>query len=130
MFRDDVIGRSQAFAEAGMVDHCVVDRVNGTSRDDFSGTVTDTYEVVYDGACRVQQAGGQEEQYEAGQDYVLLQRLEVQVPMSATGFRVGDRVTLTASRDADLVGRVAYIRDLAHKTDASARRFTVRERTD
>jgi hypothetical protein len=47
-----------------------------------------------------------------------------------TGLEVGDEITITASRDPDLVGRAFLARDLFHKTDLTARRVGVTERTD
>ena len=53
---------------------------------------------------------------------------EAQVPMSVTGLRVGDRITVTAStHDADLVGRVFVVLGLAHGTHKTARRLQVQE---
>lgn len=131
MSREALIARGRAAAERGMVDACTIRRVVGESRDDFSGTVTDDYDDLYAGKCRVQQALAQAASEDAGEDYVLLLRLEVQLPMSVDGLRVGDVVTITSSAlDADLVGRVFLIRDLFHKTHATARRVQVTERTD
>jgi hypothetical protein len=130
MSRESVVARAQAAAEAGMVDACVIDRVSGQAQDDFSGTVTDTYATVHSGKCRIQQEQLQAEHHEAGQDQILLQRTQLQIPVSVVGVQVRDRVTVTASRDPDLVGRSFLVRALAHKTDESARRLTVTERTD
>jgi hypothetical protein len=49
--------------------------------------------------------------------------------VSVTGLEVGDEVTITASRDPDLIGRAFLVRDLFHKTDASSRRVQLTERT-
>lgn len=115
-----------------MVDACTVRRRTGESTDLDTGAITPTYlsPNPYAGRCRVQQAQAQAQQHDAGQDYLLLLRLEVQLPMSVVGLQVGDEITITASvNDADLVGRVFLIRDLAHKTEATARRVQCTERT-
>jgi hypothetical protein len=129
--RASVLARGRLAAEAGMVDACTVRRRTGTATDPDTGATTPTYASLYAGKCRVQQATAQAQQTEAGQDYLLLLRLEVQLPMSVTGLQVGDEVTITASaHDADLPGRVFTVRDLAHKTHATARRVQVIEKTD
>jgi hypothetical protein len=114
-----------------MVDACTIRRPTGTGLDDFSGTTTTTYLTPdpYVGKCRVQQGIAQAAQDEVGEDSLLQLRLVVQLPVSVVGLQVGDEITITASRDADLVGRVFRIRDLMHKTDETARRVGVTERT-
>jgi hypothetical protein len=48
--------------------------------------------------------------------------------MSATGFQIGDRVTITKTLlDLDLLGRVFTVAALAHKTHMTARRLRVQE---
>lgn len=118
-------------AERRMVDTCTIRRRTGETTDDFSGTVTATYlsPDPYAGKCRVQQHPARAEEQDAGQDYLRLLRLEVQLPISAIGLKVGDVVTLTTSRDPDLLGREFRVRDLAHKTDATSRRVQCIERT-
>ncbi|WP_422744345.1 DUF6093 family protein [Micromonospora sp. WMMD754] len=126
---DALLHRGRAAAERLMVDQCVVRRPSGEGSDD-DGNVVVTYEPVYAGKCRVQQPNAQAAQSDAGEDYQLLLRLEVHLPMSVVGVEVGDEVEVTASvHDPDLVGRVFLVRDLAHKTHATARRLGVTERT-
>lgn len=125
-----VLARGRAAAEALMVDTCTLRRRSGETTDPDTGEVTGTYTDVYDGPCRVQQAGTQAGAEEPGEAYVLMLRLEVQLPMSVTGLEVGDEIEITASvHDPDLVGRVFLIRDLAHATHKTARRVQVTERT-
>jgi hypothetical protein len=125
-----VLARGRAAAEALMVDTCSIRRRSGEATDPDTGEVTGTYTDVYDGRCRVQQAGTQAGSEEPGEAYVLMLRLEVLLPMSVTGLEVGDEIEITASvHDPDLVGRVFLVRDLAHKTHATARRVQVTEQT-
>lgn len=125
-----MLARGQAAAEAGMVDTCLIEHRTGETTDPFSGETVDTYATVYSGKCRFQSSSGQAQQADAGEAYLLLQRTEVQLPIAVTGVDVGDRVTCTAAgRDADLVGRQFLVRDLAYKTDATARRLQIVERT-
>lgn len=130
MARAALVARAQAAAEAGMADACTIRRKTGVTTDDFSGVVTPTWVDLYAGKCRVQHSRPQSEQYDVGEDYQLQLRLILQLPMSVTGLEVGDQVTITASQDPDMVGRVFLTRDLFHKTDASARRVGVTEGTD
>lgn len=130
MSRTSAVARGRAAAEAGMVDTCTIRRRTGETTDAFSGEVTPTWMPVYDGRCRFQQQQAQAQQTDAGQAYLLLQRIEVQLPMSVVGLQVGDEITCTAAvRDPDLVGRVFLVRDLAFKTDATSRRIRAEERT-
>lgn len=132
MSRASVLARAQAAAGAGMADTCRIRRVIGETTVPSSGVIIPAYLVPdpYSGPCRVQQSLAQADQHDAGEDYQLRLRLTVQLPMTVTGLTVGDEITITASRDGDLVGRTFLIRDLFHKTDASARRVGVTERTD
>jgi hypothetical protein len=132
MDRAALLARAQAAAEAGMVDTCTIRRVTGEAMDPNTGVVGPTYlsPDPYAGKCRVQQHQATADQHDAGQDYLLLLRLEVQLPMAVAGLEVGDEVTITASAyDPDLPGRVFLIHDLAHKTEATARRVQCTERT-
>ena len=131
MSRASVLARGQAAAEAGMADTCTIRRLAGSSTNQDTGEITRTWTELYAGRCRVQQqaGAGQSGQHDVGEDYRLLLRLTVQLPVAVVGLEVLDEITITASRDADLVGRVFLIRDLMHKTDETARRVGVTERT-
>lgn len=115
-----------------MVDACTIRRVTSWATEDFSGERVPTYlsPDPYTGKCRIQQALVQSTREDAGEDDVLILRLELQLPVvGSEGLAVGDIVSITASRDSDLIGRPLLIRDLAHKTDATARRLQLIERT-
>lgn len=130
MSRATVLARARAAALAGMNDACVIRRKMGTTTDPDTGASTPAYATLYTGACRVKAALAQAGQADAGQDYLLLLRLEVHLPMTVTGLQVGDEVTITAAAyDPDLPGRVFIIRDLFHMTHATARRVGVIEKT-
>jgi hypothetical protein len=131
MTRDGVLARARQAAEAGMVDACAINRASaGGTTDPVTGYPTPVTTQVYAGKCRVQQHQATADRQDVGEDQLLLLRLEVQLPVvGSEGLQVGDQVTITASRDADLVGRVFLIHDLAHKTDASSRRVQCTERT-
>lgn len=115
-----------------MADACTIRRTSGSgATDPDTGYPTQTYTQLYAGKCRVQQAQAQAQREDVGEDHLLLLRLEVQLPVAGTeGLQVGDEITMTAAaNDADLVGRVFRIHDLAHKTDPTARRVQCIERT-
>lgn len=128
---DTILTRGRAAAEALMQDTCTIRRPSGTTTDPDTGVITPTYgDPLYEGKCRVQMAGAQAAAQQPGEAYLLMLRLEVQLPMSVTGLEVDDEITITAStHDPDLVGRVFLIRDLFHKTHATSRRVQVTERT-
>jgi hypothetical protein len=127
--RDQVLFRARLAAESGMIDKCQIRRQIGHTTDTFSGTQIPEYGDVYVGPCRVQQRLTQSENQQAGQQAMLFLAVEVQIPMSVTNVSVGDEMRMLESRDDDLPSRVFIVRDLAHKTDASARRIQAIERT-
>ncbi len=123
MSRASVLARGRAAATAGMVDACTITRVTGHTTDPDTGVQTPTTATVYTGACRVQQrTPGGARPADAG--------MELQLPNSATGIAVGDTAVITASvNDGDLLGREFRVRELAHKSEATARRIGVEEVT-
>lgn len=130
MSRSSVLARGRTLAEAAMIDTCTVRRLTGTVTDPDTGARTPTYSTQYTGPCRVQQHQATADRQVAGEDFLLLLRLEVQLPIAVTGLQVGDEITMTAAtHDADLVGRVFKIHDLAHKSEATSRRVQCIEKT-
>jgi hypothetical protein len=126
---DYLISQGRAQAEQQMTDTCVIRRVVGTTADD-SGVVTPTYATVYSGKCRVQQPSPSASDRDVGQASRSLQRLELQLPMTATGLQPDDQATITASlTDPELVGRVFILRAMSRGTHKTARRIGVIEVT-
>lgn len=124
-----LLARGRRAAEALMVDTCTIRRGTGETTGP-GGVITPTYDELYSGKCRVQQPNAQATEQNPGEQYALMLRLEVQLPMSVTGLRAEDQITIDSSlHDPDLADRVFIIRDLAHKTHATARRVGVQERT-
>lgn len=119
-----------------MVDTCTIRRVTGESTGP-GGVITPTYQVLYgpdvephNGKCRFQQLDAQAVEQSPGEQYALMLRMQVQLPMSVTGLQAEDQVTCDSSEeDPDLPGRVFLLRDLAHKTHATMRRVGIQERT-
>jgi hypothetical protein len=117
-------------AERLMVDSCTIRRVTSSATDPETGVVTATYLTVYNGKCRVQQKIPVSKPGDVGQAAVWLQRLELQVPMAATGIQSNDLATVTASvLDPDLLNRTWHVRELGHKTHATSRRVQIEEIT-
>lgn len=134
MSRASVLARGRAAALAGMVDACQIRRITSTVTNPETGQVTKVYgppDPVYSGRCRVQQSLQAKARPETpGEAYVLMLRRELQLPMTVTGLKVGDEVTITASpHDPDLINRMWLIRDLMGKSEATARRIGVEEQT-
>ncbi len=124
-----VTGRGQQRAEQMMVDACTIVRVTGESTGP-GGVITPTSFEVYSGKCRLQvrqeTGGGQN----VGEAYVIVQRLELQLPVTAAELFEGDRVTMTASAlDPQLAGKEYVVRDVVRKSHLTARRVTVLEVT-
>lgn len=128
---DALLARGRVAAEALMADACTIRRASAPTTDPDSGVVTPTTTTIYSGKCKVQQAqaASNTNPREVGEAYLLLLHLEVHLPVSVTGLDTDDEVTITASNDPDLIGRVFRIRELSHKTYATARRVGVQERT-
>jgi hypothetical protein len=130
MTRASVLARARSFAQGGFIDTCTITRLANGAVDENTGRIAQSVQTIYEGVCRVQNQRAQSRAEEVGEDRPLLLPMEIQLPMTVTALRVGDKVTITASvNDADLVGRVFQVRDLAHKSEASARRIRVEEVT-
>lgn len=132
MSRASVLARGRAAAAASFIDTCTIDHQTGTTTDDLTGAVVNTYgTATYTGPCRVQIAGGSGGRTESGEASVVIFGVTVQLPVVGTeGVERGDRVTITASvHDQDLVGRVFYVEHLHSKSEATARRLAVVEAT-
>lgn len=130
MSRDSLLARGQAAAERGMVDACTITRTRVTSTNEDTGHQATTTTTVYSGRCRTQQhSPSGVRPTNAGEKHQLQLPNELQLPVSVTGVRTGDIVTITSSRDADLVGRTFKARELMHKTDATSRRIGIEEAT-
>jgi hypothetical protein len=123
--------RGQARAQAVLMgDACTIRRRTGDGPAGADGSVAPTYATLYDGQCRVQQVTAEPTPADEAEDRKLLVRLIVQLPISVTGLQPSDEITITAAaHDADLVGRVFLVNGLHHKSEATARRVGVIERT-
>lgn len=125
------LARGRALAETLMVDTCLIRRRTGQTTNPNTGAVTPTYTPLYTGKCRVQQHEAQGRTEDAGEDYLIMQMRQLQLPVIGTeGLQPDDEVLITAStNDPHLLGRVYYIRDVPAKTHATSRRLSIQERT-
>lgn len=115
-------------AERLMVDSCTIRRQTGLSTDPASGKVTPDYETVYSGPCKVQTFTNRELVHAGGEYQSIVQRYEVQIPVSATGIRLNDQAVISESAyDPDMAGRTYRIVGLMNKSLATARRLGVEE---
>lgn len=116
-----------------MTDTCTIKRQTGTTTDPNTGAVTPTYADVYGsaakpGKCRVKTATNVPTERAVGEQYVVLAQLQLSIPMSATGVRGGDVVTIVASQfDPDLPGRTFTIGERYGQSQATARRFAIED---
>ncbi len=121
--------KGRVAAERNMVDACVIKHKTGETTG-AGGVITPTWSTLYTGKCRVQVKSGDGQGTTVGEAYLIVERHEVQLPMSVTGLAEGDQITITASAlDPDLVGRVYAVRDVLRKSHLTARRVTVLEVT-
>jgi len=123
----------RAHAESLMTDTVRLDRVTGSAPDPVTLEMVDTYETVYEGRGRVQRSG-QLSPHEAvaGDVEFGVNALMVQLPLSASGIRKNDRVTVAAVdpvSDPDLLGLVATVRANLTKTHATKRTLVCEEVT-
>ena len=124
----------RAHAESLMTDWVLVERATGTqSMDPDTLEMVDDYATVHEGKGRVQRSG-QLSPHEsvAGEIEFGINALMVQLPLSASGIKKGDRVTVTAVgtvSDPDMVGLVATVQANLTKTHATKRTLVCEEVT-
>lgn len=124
------LARGRVAALQLMVDTCKIERL--ASRGEFdpeTGNYSPTWETLYEGRCRLknQGAGGSSEY---GEHEVNLPTYQVVLPYDVSPeIRETDRVTVTSSADAWLVGRQMQVTGVDKTALKTARRLTVQDRT-
>lgn len=103
----------QLRAEALMVDTVLVERQTGTTTDPDTLAEVPVWTTVYDGPGRIQRAGAQPTDTVTGGAEFGVGDFATQLPVTATGPRRGDRVTVAARA---IVGTVKGTRDKTHET--------------
>lgn len=144
MIHDDIaaaLPELRAHAESLMVDSCTIARrrldEDGEpvrEMDPVTLELTDVWDEVWSGRCRVQRPGA----VMVGREPVVggvefnVETVHVQVPLAALGVKADDRVTITATgaiSDPDSVGMVLSVRVNQHKTHATKRTLVCEEVT-
>ena len=136
MLADDVaavLPELRAQAESLMQDECTVDRATGeTTLDPVTLEEVPVFAPVYSGKCRIQRADHQPSDIVSGQVEFGISTVFAQLPLSATGIKRGDVVTVTAidpTTDPDLLGMVAAVRANMTKTHPTKRTLVCEEVT-
>lgn len=124
-----------------MVDSCTITRrrldADGEpvrEMDPETLELTDVWDEVYAGRCRVQRPGAVmvgREPVVGGVEYSV-ETVHVQVPLTVLGVKADDRVTITAVgaiSDPDSLGMVLSVRVNQHKTHATKRTLVCEEVT-
>lgn len=124
-----------------MVDSCAITRrrigedgLPVREMDPVTLELTDVWDEVWSGRCRVQRPGAVmvgREPVVGGVEYGV-EVIHVQVPIAALGVKTDDRVTITAvgaTSDPENLGLVASVRTNQHKTHATKRTLVCEEVT-
>lgn len=130
MSRASVLARGRAFAAGGFVDTCTITRVVNEATDILSGQVNQQTEIVYAGACRVQQAAAPwAGPATVGEAAIRISALELQLPVvGSEGLVADDKVTInTCAHDTELVGRSFSIVGEHHASHKTTRRLPLQE---
>lgn len=123
-----VLLRGRAAAEQIMVDACTITRLATSTTDPETGHVTQTRTTVYSGQCRISINSKNARPQDIGEDTLFIFRVQLQIPIAATGVIPDDVATITASvYDPELVGKAFVVRELAHGTHITSRRLMVEE---
>ena len=123
----------RAQAESMMADTVLVERANGgVTTDPVTLEETPTYDTVHTGPGRVQRPGTQPSETVAGEVEFGVSLVYVQLPLSVTGIRRNDRVTVMAlgpDSDPDLLGLVATVQANLTKSHPTKRTLVCEEVT-
>jgi hypothetical protein len=114
-----------------MTDSCSITRITGYTLNPSTGVNTPTTTTQYTGVCRVRAARAATAQDSAAGETVVPQvPVVVSVPTTVTNVNEGDRVTVTASNDPDLVNKVLLVKAVQSSTHITARRLLCEELPD
>jgi len=120
----DFITRGRDWHPQVMLDACTVTRSGTRTYNPVTQQYSETDTTVYSGPCRIKIWRGQDEQ--AADTEVNVQRYYLDLPLSDTApdVRRRDTVTITASLNAALVGRVLILTNAEAETTDTAFRIT------
>jgi len=116
----DFITRGRDWHPQVMLDACTVTRSGTRTYNPVTQQYSETDTTVYTGPCRIKIWRGQDEQ--AADTEVNVQRYYLDLPLSDTApdVRRRDTVTITASLNAALVGRVLILTNAEAETTDTA----------
>ncbi|MGP9528584.1 DUF6093 family protein [Glutamicibacter sp. AOP5-A2-18] len=117
--------RGREAAESLMLDTGLVERSLGLVTDPVTAVVSEVWETVYTGKCKLQGRQAQASTPDAGGHAFTVEQLMVHLPVSAQSLP-GDRVTVLSSvMDPDLVGLKLRLTELGRGTYRTADRWNV-----
>ena len=117
--------QGRAAAESLMIDSCVVERLTGKTTDPVTGVVSDQWDQVYAGRCKVQGRLAASTSPLSGEHVFTVEQLMVHLPIAAQS-QLDDRVTIMETElDSDLVGLKLRLKDLARGSFRTADRWNV-----
>ena len=132
---DSVLARGRTAALQLMRDTCIIERRTAHSAlNTTTGQYTDTWTAVYSGACRIKSAAQRGvaagRDVTTGESELTLHKYEIDLPWDATPeIHREDRVTVTASEDAWVIGRPLEVVDVGYTGTSTSRRLTVEDRS-
>ena len=115
-----------------MRDTVLVERQTGTTPDTVTLEEVGTWATVHTGSARVQRPGTQPSETVAGEIEFGVATVLVQLPLSVTGIKRNDRVTVTAlgpDSDPDLLDLVATVKANLTKSHPTKRTLVCEEVT-
>ena len=123
-----VLARGRTAALALMRDTCTVERKDGAPvLNESTGLLEQAYVTVYTGVCRVKPRSASETEW--GEREVTLHSYVAVLPWNATPeIQREDRLTVTASDDAWLIGRHLEVIAISLAGTATARRLLVEDK--
>lgn len=123
-----VLARGRAAALQLMRDTCVVERRDGDPvLNETTGQLEQAWTAVYTGVCRVKPRSNREAEW--GEREVSLHQYVAVLPWDATpAIQREDRLRVTASDDAWLIGRNLEVVGIALAGTATARRLLVEDK--
>ena len=117
--------RGRAKAEALMIDTCIVERLSGTETNPTTGVVSDSWETIYEGKCKVQGRSAVAATPTAGKHMYTIEQLMVSLPITAHT-KPGDRDTIVSAEiDEDLIDIQLQLTELDRGTFRTADRWNV-----
>ena len=128
MITEEALFAGRVLAESLMVDRCRIERPGEVVTDPETGVVSPSFELVYEGPCKVQQTLAQSSSQESGGAMFTVQDSRLDIPVGAGPVAPGDRATmLTGVYNPALEGNVYRVTDLFEKSLQTAQRLRVEE---